>query len=90
MPGGTSSSLYAGAVMRSLPSMPVEEEGRLNDAVLRESFVERVYVYNRRRRLCDEQITPLGLVDFHIRHKFLLPSWDCATPFDHRGGGWLH
>lgn len=57
MPGGTSSGLYAGVVMRSLPLMPVEEEGRLNDPGLRESFVERVFVYNRWQRL----IPPTGV-----------------------------
>jgi uncharacterized protein YbgA (DUF1722 family)/uncharacterized protein YbbK (DUF523 family) len=74
MPNGTSSGLYAGVVMRSLPLLPVEEEGRLNDPVLRDSFVERVFVYARWQRLIDERITPSKLIDFHTRHKFLLLS----------------
>jgi uncharacterized protein YbgA (DUF1722 family)/uncharacterized protein YbbK (DUF523 family) len=74
MPGGTSSGLYAGVVMRSLPLMPVEEEGRLNDPVLRDSFVGRVYVYNRWQRMCDADVTPSRLIDFHTRHKFQLLS----------------
>jgi len=74
MPGGSASGIYAGVVMQSLPLLPVEEEGRLNDPVLRESFVERVYVYDRWQRCVDEGVTPSRLVDFHTRHKFLLLS----------------
>lgn len=74
MPGGTSSGLYAGIVMRALPLMPVEEEGRLGDPVLRDSFVGRVYVYDRWQRMCKADITPSRLVDFHTRHKLLLLS----------------
>lgn len=74
MPGGTASGLYAGVVMQSLPLMPVEEEGRLNDPVLRDSFVERVFVYHRWQTLLEDTITPAKLIDFHTRHKFLLLS----------------
>ena len=34
-----------------MPLLPVEEEGRLNDARLRENFLERVYAYRRLRDL---------------------------------------
>lgn len=74
MPNGASVGIYAGVVMRAMPLLPVEEEGRLNDPVLRESFVGRVYVYARWQRLCEEGITPSRIVDFHTRHKFLLLS----------------
>jgi uncharacterized protein YbgA (DUF1722 family)/uncharacterized protein YbbK (DUF523 family) len=74
MPRGSSPGLYAAEVMRMLPLLPVEEEGRLNDPVLRESFVTRVYVYHRWQRLTDEGVTPAALIDFHTRHKFLLLS----------------
>ena len=74
MPAGTSSGIYAGAVMRSLAPLPVEEEGRLCDPVLRESFVTRVYVCDRWQRTNSEGLTPATLVDFHTRHKFLLLS----------------
>jgi len=74
VPNASRSGLYAGIVMRELPNLPVEEEGRLNDPVLRESFVERVYVYDRWRRLCDDGLTPATLVEFHTRHKLLLLS----------------
>lgn len=74
MPAGSASGLYAGVVMRLLPSLPVEEEGRLSDPVLRESFVTRVYVLDRWQRVSSGGMTPAKLVDFHTRHKYLLLS----------------
>ncbi len=46
-PNGASSGIYARIVMRAWPSMPVEEESRLNDPAIRDRFVERVFAYNR-------------------------------------------
>ena len=43
--------LFAEALLEALPSLPVEEEGRLNDAPLRENFIERVFAYRRLRDL---------------------------------------
>ena len=74
MPGGTASGIYAGTIMRAFPTLPMEEEGRLSDAVLRESFVARVYVYDRWQRASGTGMTAAKLVDFHTRHKFLLLS----------------
>ena len=66
--------LFARAVMQAHPLLPCEEEGRLNDASLRESFVERVFAYDRWLRAMAQGCTPGRLVAFHTRHKFLLLS----------------
>ena len=66
--------VFARAVMRAHPLLPCEEEGRLNDAPLRESFVERVFAYDRWLRAMAPGCTPGRLVAFHTRHKFLLLS----------------
>ena len=66
--------LFARAVMRAHPLLPCEEEGRLNDAPLRESFVERVFACDRWRRTMAQGCTPGRLVAFHTRHKLLLLS----------------
>jgi uncharacterized protein YbbK (DUF523 family) len=50
-PGGRGSGLFARAFMERFPLMPVEDEGRLNDPGLRENFIERVFVYSRKRKL---------------------------------------
>lgn len=64
--------LFAAALMERFPVLPVEDEGRLQDPVLRENFVERIFAW---RRLCDF-FTPrwrlAGLVEFHAAHKLQL------------------
>ena len=64
--------LFAAALMRDLPLLPVEEEGRLNDPALRENFVERVFAYHRWQQLGAQRRVMASLVGFHTRHKFLL------------------
>ena len=68
----TGRGLFAEALLRALPNLPIEEEGRLNDLALRENFVERVFAYQRMRRLFAGPWTPGDLVAFHTAHKLLL------------------
>ena len=42
--------LFAEALVTALPDLPVEEEGRLHDPVVREHFIERVFAHQRLRR----------------------------------------
>lgn len=49
VPAGSGSGLFAAAVLRRFPLLPVEEEGRLDDPVIREEFIERVRRYHRRK-----------------------------------------
>jgi uncharacterized protein YbbK (DUF523 family) len=42
--------LFAEALARAFPQLPIEDEGRLGDPRLRKDFIERVLAY---RRLCD-------------------------------------
>lgn len=71
VPRNTGVGLFARAFMENFPLLPVEEEGRLNDMVLRENFIESVFVYQRWREALHRG-TPASLVDFHTRHKLLL------------------
>jgi uncharacterized protein YbgA (DUF1722 family)/uncharacterized protein YbbK (DUF523 family) len=64
--------LFAEALIERLPHLPVEEEGRLNDPALRESFVSRVFVHHRWRLGEREGWTRAALMRYHERHKFLL------------------
>jgi uncharacterized protein YbgA (DUF1722 family)/uncharacterized protein YbbK (DUF523 family) len=64
--------LFAEALIARLPDLPVEEEGRLNDPLLRESFIARVFVHHRWREGEREGWTRAVLMRFHERHKFLL------------------
>jgi uncharacterized protein YbgA (DUF1722 family)/uncharacterized protein YbbK (DUF523 family) len=64
--------IFARALMRRLPLLPVEEEGRLQDIDLRENFIVRIFVYRRWRELLAVGPTAGRLVDFQRRHKLLL------------------
>ncbi|BCX82483.1 hypothetical protein MIT9_P2069 [Methylomarinovum caldicuralii] len=73
------SGLFTHRVRRHLPCLPVEEEGRLRDPVLRENFLQRVFVHRRWRQLCAEGLTPAGLIDFHTRHKYMVMAHSVAA-----------
>jgi uncharacterized protein YbgA (DUF1722 family)/uncharacterized protein YbbK (DUF523 family) len=64
--------LFAEALLERFPHLPVEEEGRLGDARLRENFVVRVFAYRRLRRLFASRWNAGKLVAFHTAHKLLL------------------
>lgn len=72
VPTRSGRGVFADALMRRYPLMPVEEEGRLNDPHLRENFIERVFAYRRLRSLFAGRWTPGGLVAFHTAHKLQL------------------
>lgn len=72
----SSSGVFAATIMRALPELPVEEEGRLMDPRLRENFIERVFVYHRWRCYLASGLTPAALVDFYARHKFSVLAHD--------------
>jgi uncharacterized protein YbgA (DUF1722 family)/uncharacterized protein YbbK (DUF523 family) len=74
VPSKSGRGLFAEALLRRYPNLPVEEEGRLNDPRLRENFVERVFVYRRLRSLFAGHWTVGGLVRFHTAHKLQLLS----------------
>ncbi len=73
MPRAVGVGLFARAFMKSFPLIPVEEEGRLHDMVLRENFIESVFVYRRWRSVVSD-FTLDKLVHFHTEHKMLLRS----------------
>jgi uncharacterized protein YbgA (DUF1722 family)/uncharacterized protein YbbK (DUF523 family) len=64
--------LFAEALLSANPALPVEEEGRLNDAVLRENWIERVFAYRRLRSLFEGRFSVGRLVAFHTAHKLQL------------------
>ena len=72
MPNRQGIGIFARAFMNQFPLIPVEEEGRLCDPVLRENFIERVFCYHRYQDLMNGGITKQALVRFHTIHKYLL------------------
>jgi uncharacterized protein YbgA (DUF1722 family)/uncharacterized protein YbbK (DUF523 family) len=72
MPKRDGRGLFAEALLRENPVLPVEEEGRLEDPVLRENWIERVFAYRRLRSLFEGRFSLGRLVAFHTAHKLQL------------------
>jgi uncharacterized protein YbgA (DUF1722 family)/uncharacterized protein YbbK (DUF523 family) len=79
-PSATGRGLFAAAVVARFPTLPVEEEGRLTDAAIRENFIERVFAAARWRRFLDGAPRTRDLVAFHAAQKLAVlahsPSHD--------------
>ena len=75
-PDRAGQGLFAAALTRAFPHLPIEEEGRLNDAHLRESFIERVFAYHRLQSLWATRWTLRSLIAFHTANKMSLLSHD--------------
>jgi len=76
IPDRTGQGLFAAALVDRFPQLPVEEEGRLCDPDLRESFVERVFAYHRLQVMFASRWAVRDLVSFHEAHKLLLLAHD--------------
>lgn len=76
MPERKGVGLYAAALMERLPLLPVEEEGRLHDPLLRENFFTRVFAYRRLKAGLRARWTVGDLVRFHTAEKCLLLAHD--------------
>lgn len=72
MPLRTEAGMFARELLAALPHLPVEEEGRLRDHVLRENFIERVFAYHRLAELFGSNWSLGELVAFHTRQKLTL------------------
>jgi uncharacterized protein YbgA (DUF1722 family)/uncharacterized protein YbbK (DUF523 family) len=72
MPERSGRGLFATILMARFPNLPVEEEGRLSDARIRENFIERVFAYRRLKDLFADAWSVGRLVRFHTAHKMSL------------------
>jgi uncharacterized protein YbgA (DUF1722 family)/uncharacterized protein YbbK (DUF523 family) len=72
VPTKSGRGLFAAAIVRRFPMLPVEEEGRLNDPRLRENFVERIFAYRRLTALFSGRWSMGDVVRFHTAHKLTL------------------
>jgi uncharacterized protein YbbK (DUF523 family)/uncharacterized protein YbgA (DUF1722 family) len=72
MPKRAGRGLFTAALMARCPRLPVEEEGRLRDPVLRDNFLVRIYVQNKVKRLFSRALHVGELVALHASMKLLL------------------
>lgn len=71
VPRAVGVGIFARAFKDHFPLLPTEEEGRLHDPLLRENFIEQIFVYQRWREVADAP-TAAKLISFHTTHKLLL------------------
>ncbi len=64
--------IFAGIFMAHFPLLPVEDEGRLHDPVLRDNFIERIFALKRWREVLNKKDNRGNLVDFHTKHELLI------------------
>ncbi len=72
MPGGSASGIFAAAFRRRNPLVPAIDEGRLNDAVLREQFIDAVFIYRHWQDFARQSNRIGDLVAFHTEMKLLV------------------
>jgi uncharacterized protein YbgA (DUF1722 family)/uncharacterized protein YbbK (DUF523 family) len=74
MPHKIGVGIFARAFMEHFPLIPVEDDGRLNDPLIRENFVLQIFTMKRWRDSLAGRRSMGKLVDFHTRNKLLLLS----------------
>jgi len=71
---GKAPGMFAKAFMSRYPTLPCEDEGRLNDPDLRENFIERLFTLWRLRQAMLAAPRLNTLMTFHAQNKFLIQS----------------
>ncbi|WP_353613738.1 DUF523 and DUF1722 domain-containing protein [Mangrovibacter phragmitis] len=64
--------IFTATLMARYPWLPVEEDGRLHDPMLRENFVLRIYALHELNQVYASGLTRQSLLAFHSRYKLLL------------------
>lgn len=66
--------LFGRALLKAFPHLPIEDEGRLHNFVIREHWLTRIFAGARLRRMIrDGQMK--DLIQFHSEHKYLLMAY---------------
>ena len=71
--------LFASALKKTYPLMPIEEEGRLHDPRLCENFILRVYAYHNFKKEVLNQPSVHNLIQFHSSYKYVLMAHSQPT-----------
>ena len=74
MPHKIGIGMFARAFMEHFPLIPVEDDGRLNDPIIRENFILQIFTMKRWRDNLARKRGIGNLVDFHTHNKLLMLS----------------
>ncbi|MCP4956943.1 MAG: DUF1722 domain-containing protein, partial [Photobacterium aquimaris] len=75
VPGG-SVGIFTQRLMDKMPWLPIEEDGRLQDPVLRENFIFRIYALDDLYRSVADGVSRDSIIKFHSRYKLCLMAHD--------------
>jgi uncharacterized protein YbgA (DUF1722 family)/uncharacterized protein YbbK (DUF523 family) len=64
--------IFTAALRAVDPLLPLEDDGRLNDPGLRESFTTRAFAYHEWKTLRAEGLSAHKLIEFYTRYKYLV------------------
>lgn len=64
--------VFAKEIRKQFPHLPLEEEGRLQDAWLRENFMMQVFAYQEIHEFLASKPSMGALVAFHSKYKYLI------------------
>lgn len=78
--------LFTQQLMQTMPWLPIEEDGRLLDPLIRETFITRICALRELNQLRDVGLTRSALINYHSRYKLLLlahsqPAYRQIGPF---------
>jgi len=74
MPHKVGIGIFARAFMEQFPLIPVEDDGRLNDPLIRENFILQIFTMKRWRDNLAAKRSMGNLVNFHTLNKLLILS----------------
>jgi uncharacterized protein YbgA (DUF1722 family)/uncharacterized protein YbbK (DUF523 family) len=74
-PPAPGTGLFAASVQERFPRAAIEDEGRLNNLVIRDHFLTRLFTAAAFRAVAADP-SPAALVDFHARNKLLLMGYN--------------
>lgn len=69
---GLGTGIYTAQLLKQMPWLPVEDNNRLNDPVIRDNFLVRIFALHALNQLYEEGLTKGKLIAFHSRYKYLL------------------
>ena len=64
--------IFASALQQAYPNLPLEDEGRIHDEAIRESFIIRVFAHHDFRTQVMPNLSFAELQKYHSRYKYLL------------------
>jgi uncharacterized protein YbgA (DUF1722 family)/uncharacterized protein YbbK (DUF523 family) len=70
---------FANEIMLANPLLPCEENGRLNDPLIKENFVARIYAYKHWQNIEASGLTKHKLTTFHSQYKYTVMSHDLVA-----------